>query len=317
MTAMESSIESTANNNQEKLRQPIGINEATDILESNFDKIDKNADSYLVPEELESLPDNLSTRDRLVIEAFGGASDEIRGLSAPWILMNKGISREDLKILKSDPAKSQDARLTLEAKLPGRDIRKKHTFGDVLNQHFDVIDKNSSNNLSKSELKDFSTNTDYPEDAREVASVVYNHFDEFRNLSNLENFDGNERGLKGPFYSSNRKTVDNISREDVDAFNILARPEKFKTNLKYIRAGEIASGTVGSAALGVTTLLMGSATIAFAEIPPMAVVAGAGTVASGAGTVAFLDLAIRGTTNTIRKEYQDRQNMLDSWKYFK
>jgi Ca2+-binding EF-hand superfamily protein len=293
---------------------------AIDILLENFNRVDKDGDKFLTKDELKSLSPSfgLGAGETQSIEAFALVTDKIQKLSNDeWFSEDNGISVNDLRKLRDGLNKpvNQDIKKTLEAGLPGKDVHDKDVFGALLASNFDRIDRDKNGTLSELELEKFRDDKLNSEESRNVAAVTLEHFEDFKKLFK-EGGLGKDHGIIGPFlegYSNDN----NITKNDVDTFNeLMVDSTKFDRALEEMRSSEIKQGLGMGVALTGVTAMMGASTV-LVPYPSLKVMFGFVTLQSATATYFGFRQAFVGSTDDVRKQYAERQQMLSSWKHFK
>jgi len=296
---------------------PLTAIQAIDLVKNNFNLLDLDGDKFITGDELKNFSaPNLTPRDRLAIEAFAPLIDTIQKVhNDEWFAEEYGASYKDFANLKSG-AKDHAAIIDeISAGLPGRDMHDKRAFGNLLAASYEKMDFDRSGTINILEAERFANDVTNSQEEREMAAVVFEHYDDFKSLVG-ETTKLSEISMTDPFRP--RQPGDGeLTREDVDAFNLwLARPEVFENYLDDVRSHEIGGGTFG-AVVGVgLTACMGVLTIAAPEPLSKTLFGGltafTATVTFASGYEIFI-----GQTDNIRAQYKQRQQMIDSWNHFK
>jgi len=287
-----------------------------DLIGLNFDKLDKDRDNFLTKDELQSAAadPNSPANLQLALEAFAPAVKRVQAISNDEFGRdNDGVTKRDLKLLNQDLPRYKEILGTIEDLRPGQDVTSKRVFGALLNSRFDKIDDDKDGTLSRLEIEHYGNRLDVTDSERTIAGVLLDHFDEFAGITNEGGL--KEREKEGPFLGDYSNET-NITKHDVETFDsMLARSDKFEQYMKTLRIHEMVEGLTGAVMTGGFATLTGM--VAFGNPEPITKTA-VGVVSLGlAGmTVKNLGRALVGETQTIRDQYIDRQNMLDSWKFF-
>jgi len=296
---------------------PVTVANSIDAVKAYFDLIDRDGDKFLSTKEVGTGARAiafLSEQERRAIEAFEPAIQAAQKLvNDEYGFENNGVSEADVRALDKELLSYPDIKSSIEEVLPGQDVRNKRTFGALLNSKFDLIDVDDDGTLSKFEIQHFGTLPMNTESERVMAKVLVDHYDEFKSITNEDGL--KKRSVQGPFLESWEGNK-NITRHDVDTFdNLLARSENFEKYIKRQRLKEFGTGFGGALIYGGLTTLSGIVTVGDPE-PVSKTIMGVVTTSLAGVTAAHFYHAVHGETRTIRDQYNDRQQMLGSWKFF-
>ncbi|MBX9690188.1 MAG: hypothetical protein K2X27_25980 [Candidatus Obscuribacterales bacterium] len=270
-----------------------------DFFDQNFDKLNQNHDKFVSKTELKSslTQNTLQGKDARIAESVLSNFHEFELLSNDeWGTENNGISKADAKqfdnaVIKN-PFKGLPAKMDLSLKTDEHNPSK---FMDILNIYKDKIDDDKSGTLSKLELDHYALTSKDGNAAKGVAKLLSSHFDEINELGSKNSYGGL---LKG---DSNKKAIGN---EELNCLKDLMGSESdFRKKVWQIHDSNLSAGT---------ELGKQGRTISGKGDSAAAVVIG--TALEIAGSIESNDSS---SIEALLQDYQQRKEMLSSWKFFK
>ncbi|MGD9683909.1 MAG: hypothetical protein AB7W16_22300 [Candidatus Obscuribacterales bacterium] len=298
--------------------QSLSIHDAIGIVKDRFKSIDRNGDSFITKEETEALEDGRFTvREKLAIEAFGHRANKLQMMhNDEWGPENDGFTVADLDEFEKNIEDEARLKYDIEARLAPGETHRMDVFGAIIEDNFARIDVDNDKTLSKTELDQFAGDANNPARARQVAAVLSEHFDEFKDLTSESASAGSFEHSLGPFFEE--ESGKNISTHDLWAFNrLMAHPDIFEDHVSTMRKWEIGLGTSYAAFFGALAAPVAACTVLSPPNFLATAVCGGLTALLGGTAVGGARSALVGETDKVRELYQQRQKMLESWDYFK
>lgn len=295
-------MDKLGNNKEEKPSNDDKLSSSlvADWFERNQEKLNKNEDKYLSREELTKgiLKNRLSPTDTKIACAVLDNLHDIELLhNDEWGTERSGITKDDIKEFnRKVKAGGNDLTEKIDASLKA-DEHNPQKFKSIANIYWPNMDKDRSGGLDKEELEDYIATTKDPKEAKAVAALMLEHFEDFNSLGSKHSA-GSYKGLL-----PRDNNEEEISKNEVTSMaQIAGSTADFKQQARTVRNG-VHNDSAFDRTINYPSRHDGPGTSIMKAIVQI--------------SAHEREARSNNTCDSILDDYEDRKKIVQAWNFFK